>query len=62
MKLFGVKDLTSIKRLELGSNGFALWNATTHYYSHNRAKKAEHFLFADAGKKELQTIQFTEVL
>jgi len=47
---------------DLGKNGFALWNATTHYYTHARDKKPTDFLFADAGYQEERSIKFAEAL
>lgn len=47
---------------DLGNNGFALHNMTTNYFTHNRKKDENDLLFADFGRKELQTIQFAEAL
>ena len=58
----GLVNSWSIESAELGQNGFALHNTLTHYMTHKRNKSENDVLFADFGKKELQTIQFAEAL
>jgi len=54
----GLVNSWSIESGELGQNGFGLYNAVTHYYTHKRNKGENEILFEDFGKRELETINF----
>ena len=58
----GLLNSWNIESKELGTNGFALHNMTTHYFSNQRGRGDTDLLFGDFGRKEKQTIQFAENL
>ena len=58
----GLTKSWNIESSDLGNNGFALQNMTTHYYTHNRKKDLTDLFFKDFGKKEKETIIYAEGL
>ncbi len=58
----GLYNSYNWERKDLGDTGFTLFNAVTHYYTHERNKDVTDLFFGDFGTKESQALKFAEAL